>query len=134
MPASAWMVLAACVLDGCSGPAKRAEAPADAAPDSGVRITQLYTTVPKLARGEKALVCYGVENARNVWLAPPRRELSAALSRCVEVEPDADTTYTLTAEGPDGKQVTRDLKIAVGAGRARIGNVTVSALQVKPGD
>ena len=69
-----------------------------------------------------------------MWLEPPRKELSAALSRCVEVSPEADTTYILTAEGADGKSVTRELKIAVGAARAKIGNVTVSALEVKPGD
>jgi hypothetical protein len=122
------------ILDGCSGPAKRAEGPAAAPADEGAKITQLYTTVPRLARGEKALVCYGVENARSVWLEPPRKELSAALSRCVEVSPEADTTYVLTAEGADGKSVTRELKIAVGAGRPKIGNVTVSALEVNSGD
>src|SRR4029077_18787909 len=119
-----------CILMGCSGPAKRADAPAarTADPDSkdpGPKITQFYTTVPQLARGERALICYGVENARAVSLTPPRQVLSAAVSRCVEVTPEADTTYTLTAEGTDGKSVTRDLKIAVGAGRAKIGNVTV---------
>jgi hypothetical protein len=122
------------ILTGCSGPAKRAEVPATAPADPVAKINQLYTTVPHLGRGEKALVCYGVENARTVWLEPPRKELSAALSRCVEVSPEADTTYVLTAEGADGKSVTRELKIAVGAGRPKIGNVTVSALEVKPGD
>jgi hypothetical protein len=122
------------ILTGCSGPGRRAETPAAAPADPGAKITQFYTTVPQLARGEKALICYGVENARAVSLAPPRQELSAALSRCVEVTPEADTTYTLTAEGADGKSVTRDLKIAVGRGRAKIGKVTVSALEVKPGD
>jgi hypothetical protein len=79
-------------------------------------------------------VCYGVENARTVWLEPPRRELSVALARCVEVSPSADTTYKLTVEGEDGQAVTRELKLAVGAARAKIVNVNVSALQVKPGD
>ena len=126
-------VAAAAVLSGCAGPRKQADAPA-AAPDEGVRITQFYTTQAQVARGTTALVCYGVENARAVWLDPPRHELSAALARCVEVSPAADTTYKLTAEGADGQAVTRELKVTVGAARAKIVNVNVSALQVKPGD
>ena len=137
MKTTGWALLAVtgCVLTGCSQPAKQATAPATtAAADLEPKITQLYTTVPKLARGETALVCYGVENARTVWLSPPRHELSAALTRCVEVAPEADTTYTLTAESASGKSVTRDLKIAVGAARVKIGNVTMSALDVHAGD
>jgi hypothetical protein len=122
------------ILGGCSGPAKRVESPAVVPPDPGAKITQLYATVSPLPRGEKALLCYGVENARTVWLEPPRQELSAALARCVEVSPEADTTYTLTAEGADGKSVKRDLKIAVGSGLVKIGKVTVSAMEVNPGD
>ena len=120
------------VLAGCSSPEQRAVVPA-AAPPEGARITQFYTTKAQVARGETALVCYGVENATAVWLEPPRRPLSVALARCLEVSPAADTTYKLTVEGADGKAVTRELKVAVGAARARIVNVTVSALAVKAG-
>jgi hypothetical protein len=131
-----WIALtiaAAAVVGGCSGPPKQAAVPA-AAPAEGARITQFYATQAQVARGGTALVCYGVANARNVWLEPPRHELSAALARCVEVSPVADTTYKLTAEGEDGQAVTRELKVTVGAARAKIVNVNVSALQVKPGD
>ncbi len=124
---------AAVTLTQCASTEKKAGVSAPP-PDNSARITQLYTTSAQVARGEKALVCYGVENAKTVWMEPPRQELSAALSRCVEVFPTADTTYKLTAEGPDGKQVTRELKVAVGAPRARIVNVNVSALEVKAGE
>jgi hypothetical protein len=126
-------IAASAVLSSCAGPEKRSAVPA-AAPPEGAKITQFYTTQAQLARGETALVCYGVENARTVWLEPPRHELSAALSRCVAVSPTADTTYKLTAEGEDHQAVTRELKVMVGAARAKIVNVNVSALQVKPGD
>jgi hypothetical protein len=131
-----WIPLAlaaSAVLSGCAGPEKRTGVPA-AAPAEGPKITQFYTTQAQVARGQTALVCYGVENANAVWLEPPRRELSAALSRCVEISPSADTTYKLTAEGEDHQAVTRELKVTVGAARAKIVNVNVSALQVKPGD
>lgn len=131
-----WIALAtaAGVLTGCSGPEKRAEVPEAPSPVESAKITQFYTTLAQVARGETALLCYGVENASTVWLEPPRQELSAALARCVEISPVADTTYKLTAEGADGKVATRELKVAVGAARVRIVNVTVSALEVKAGD
>ena len=65
------------VLTGCPNPEKQADPAARSA--EGPRITQFYTTLAQVARGEKALVCYGVENATTVWLEPPRQELSAAL-------------------------------------------------------
>jgi hypothetical protein len=130
-----WMALAAAsgLLGGCANPAKHAEVPV-AAPAESAKITQFYTTLPQVARGETALLCYGVENAITVWLEPTRRELSAVPARCVEISPAADTTYRLTVEGEDGKLVTRELNVSVGPARAKIVNVNVSALQVKPGD
>ena len=121
-----WIALAAsAVLAACSSPEKGAVALAvvpaatPAPPSEAARITQLYTTSSQVGRGEKALVCYGVENAKAVWLEPPRRELSVAQARCVDVSPKADTTYKLTAQGADGKTVMRELKLKVGAARAR---------------
>src|SRR5580700_9713395 len=78
-----------------------------------VRITQFYVDSSSVARGQRVLLCYGVENAKTVRLEPPRQELSAALARCVEATPSADTTYTLTAQGADGKTVTRTLTVPV---------------------
>src|ERR1022692_837866 len=132
-----WIALAAsAALAGCSSPEKRAVVPAaastvaPAAAPEGAKITQFYSTLAQVGRGETALVCYGVENATAVWLEPPRHELSAAQARCVEVSPTADTTYKLTVQGADGKTVTRELKVKVklGAARARLVNVMVSAL------
>jgi hypothetical protein len=126
--------IAFCCLADCNN-SKPTPAPATtaAAPDA-VRITQFYATQPRLPRGEKELLCYGVENAKTVWLAPPRQELSAALSRCVEVNPTATTTYTLTAEGTGGPAATKDVTVTLGGERVKIVDVTVSALSVKAGD
>ena len=130
-----WLaVAAAALLSGCRGAQKPAVTTARNPLDDAARITQFYTTSGQVAKGEKALVCYGVENASSVWMEPPRQELSAALARCVEVFPEADTTYKLTAQGEDGKPVTRELKVAVGAPRAKLVNVNISALEVKAGE
>jgi len=117
---------------GCSSPGKSAsEAPRRPDPP---RITQFYATAPNLAAGEKELLCYGVSNAKNVWLSPPRQELSAALSRCVEVTPKETMSYTLTAEGEGGPPATSELTVTLGPPHARIVEVTVSSLTVKAGD
>jgi hypothetical protein len=110
------------------GPPPRSSAP------EPVKITQFYATAPKVPRGEKGLLCYGVENAKSVWLAPPRQELSASASRCVEVNPTSTTTYTLTAEGADGPPATREVTVDVGAPHVKIIEVKLSTLDLHRGD
>jgi hypothetical protein len=128
------LAAAAWIFAGCSSAPTTAPAAGVAGPESrAVRITQFYTTSPKLARGEKALLCYGTDDARKVWLSPPRQELSPALAQCVEVSPAATTTYTLTAEGDGGQAAKLDLTVTVGPPRARIVAVTVSTLEVARG-
>jgi hypothetical protein len=122
--------LAACTLAACSRePVKPAPAAA-----ADVRIVNFYATAPRLPRGEKELLCYGVENAKTVWLEPPRQELSAALSRCVEVEPKETTIYTLTAQDAAGKQATQQVTVTTGAAKAKIIEVKVSSLEIAKGD
>jgi hypothetical protein len=106
------------VLSGCgnpppkeSGPAPRAAAP--------VKILQFYAGSPSVARGEKVLLCYGVENARAVRITPDVEPVKPAYNRCIEVEPRRTTEYTLTAEGEDGKTATAAFTVAVGAARAK---------------
>ena len=135
MRAAGYIVLAALLTSawmpaGCS----RSQKPAPPKAVEAVRITQFYASPAMVARGDKTLVCYGVENAKAVWLSPPKTEQWAALTRCVQVEPTGNTTYTLTAEGADAQQVSRDLTVQVSAVRAKIVNVQISAVRVKAGD
>jgi hypothetical protein len=122
--------LAACALAACS---REPVKPAPAAV-GGVKIVNFYATAPHLPKGEKELLCYGVEDAKTVWLEPPRQELSAALSRCVEVEPKETTTYTLTAQDAAGKQATQQVTVTMGAAKAKILEVQVSSLEIAKGD
>lgn len=126
------VALMACLLAACS---RQAPAPPEKTVPA-VKITQFYASPPEVPRGEKGLLCYGVENAKTVTLSPPRRELSAALSRCVDIEPTATTTYTLTAEG-DGGSVKQDVTVTIGAAKpatAKILEVRVTALEIKKGE
>ena len=119
------------LLASCSDSGKPvAQAPPSAPP----RTTQLYAPQPTISLGESGTICYGVENAKSVTLSPPVQELSAALARCVEVQPKTRTTYTLTAQGADGKSVSQDIAIEVGSAKAKIDNVNISAVNVKPGE
>lgn len=125
------VALAAGLLAGCSQQAS--PPPATTAP--AVKITQFYASPTEVPRGEKSLLCYGVENAKTVTLSPPPKELSVALSRCVDVTPEATTTYTLTAEG-DGGPVKQDVTVTVGAAKAagaKILEVRVTALEIQKG-
>jgi len=80
-----------------------------------VRILQFYATVGSLTAGQKALLCYGVENARSVRISPMLQGVYPALSRCVEILPEHTTHYMIMAEGYDGQVATRSFTLAVQA-------------------
>jgi hypothetical protein len=61
--------------------------------------------------GRQGIVCYGVENARSVRMTPPVEKLTPVLVRCFWVEPTVDTTYTLNAEGRDGREVSQSFTL-----------------------
>jgi hypothetical protein len=124
----------------CSGCGDRAPARPVAAksqtPKPAPRFTQLYATEPRVVPGGQSRICYGVENANTVWMAPPRRELSASIARCVDVTPATTTTYVLTAEAGDGRVAKAQTTVEVGPPAPpspKIVTVTVSSLSVHPG-
>jgi hypothetical protein len=99
-----------------SEPAPKAARPVDnplAKYGSGVKILQFYADTGEIGRGGRALLCYGVVNARAVRLDPPEETIGPSLSRCFYVSPKHSTRYTLTAEGADGKPVSESVEIAV---------------------
>jgi len=84
-------------------------------PDYGstVKILQFYASPEVLNKGERAILCYGVANARTVRIEPEVEPVWPALSRCFNVAPQKDTRYTLTAESADGKRVEESFLIQV---------------------
>lgn len=132
-------------LTSCSSPPpQKSEQPAVAA-QPAVTISQFYVSPTHIGKGERAQVCYGVDGAAKVHLDPDVEEVWPAMSHCVEVHPTTTTTYTLTALDSAGHSVTRNATLEVGPARARGGEsggrgsrmiqeVTVSKLQVNPGE
>jgi len=80
-----------------------------------VRILQFYASVGTLAPGEKAQLCYGVENAKSVRILPRLQGVYPSPSHCLEIVPEHTTHYTLQAEGFDGTVAIRSFTLAVQA-------------------
>ena len=78
-----------------------------------VRILQFYASVGAVSPGEKAQLCYGVENARSVRISPPTQGVYPSINHCVEIEPEHTTHYTMLAEGYDGAVATKSFTLAV---------------------
>ena len=129
------MCLCALAMGACSGgPPKETATERKAAPSGpAVKITQFYANPPSIPRGEKALLCYGVESAAFVRIEPPVEKLSPALARCFEVRPKEATTYKLIAEGRTGGTAEQSLTVDVGGARPVLFDLSVNAPSVKPG-
>ena len=84
-------------------------------PDFGseVKILQFYASPSVVAKGQQAILCYGVANAKTVRLEPAAEGIRPSPNRCLYVAPQRDTRYTLSAEGADGKRATETLEIQV---------------------
>jgi hypothetical protein len=87
-------------------------------PPGPVRIVQFYASVRILTAGDKALLCYGVENAKSVRIAHIAQEVYPAFNRCLEIVPEHTTHYTILAEGFDGKIAIKSLILPVEAAPA----------------
>ena len=108
--------------------AQRKEAPKNVPgvppPSAGVKILQFYTSTPAVARNERALLCYGVANAKAARIEPAVEEIKPSLSRCIEAHPQRSTTYTLHATGHDGNTVSSSIEVTVGARSAAASQMT----------
>ncbi len=100
------------LLGACSAPeVKKVETVP--APPAAATITQFYVSPATIAKGDKALLCYGVEGAVAVRLDPPVDEITPSLARCLEVTPAATSTYTLFAKNRAGAEVSKPVQVIV---------------------
>jgi hypothetical protein len=118
-------------LAACPRNERQSPPPTAALQPGPVRITQFYVAPPNPPRGEKAMLCYGVDNASSVRLEPDIERLWPAMSRCFQIVPTKPVTYTLIAER-GAEHVSQSLTVNPGAPPVRIIEVSINKLQVKP--
>ena len=96
--------------------AARMSPPPPPLPDHGgaVKILQFYASSGVLTKGGKAILCYGVANAKALRIEPAVERLSLSPNRCFEIAPRTTTRYTLTAEGQDGRLVSESFVLRLG--------------------
>ena len=102
--------------------------------DGEVRINEFYTSAIRIYRGDQAVLCYGVANAREVWLEPAVDAIKPSVMRCLPVTPKASTTYTLWVKGADGKQLSRSVKVDVGPPPPKFVLLATSGKEVARGE
>jgi len=98
-----------------------------------VKITQFYASPENPPKGEKALVCYGVENATEVRLDPPVERVWPASSRCFDFVPSKESALTLTASR-GAEQVTQTIRLKPGPAQVKLLQVSINKIQVAPGE
>lgn len=81
--------------------------------DGKLKILNFYVTPGIISRGQTALVCYGVVNAKSVKLDPAVERMYPAISRCFNVAPLHETRYTLMAEDAQGHTATESFMLQV---------------------
>jgi hypothetical protein len=79
---------------------------------SDLKIVNFYAP-PAIHPGQKALVCYGVANAKAVRIDPAIESIWPSLGRCIEASPQKTTEYTLTAEDGAGHSVSQTITVRV---------------------
>jgi hypothetical protein len=78
-----------------------------------LKILNFYAAPASIHRGQRAMLCYGVNAADRVRIDPPVEEIHPAISHCLQVAPLHDTDYKLIAEDHAGHSVNQSLTIKV---------------------
>lgn len=96
----------------------KTQAELDRAGGSDLKITQFYANPAQIKKGEKTELCYGVIFAESVALTAnptgnPIESIWPSLLKCIPVDPQADTEYTLTAKSKSGATASQAIKVEV---------------------
>jgi hypothetical protein len=76
-------------------------------------IQSFYASPAIVRRGQSTQLCYGVANAKTVKLEPQSNPVWPSYSRCVDVTPKKDTTYTLTVQDAAGNTKSQTVEVKV---------------------
>jgi len=75
------------------------------------RFVLFSTSNPELARGEQLTMCYGVENAVKLRLAPLEMDLPPVTKHCVRFGAPVSGRYTLTATSAEGVTARQEFRV-----------------------
>jgi hypothetical protein len=106
----AFLPLAVFFAAGCS---QTPPVPAKSSESAPAKILQFYASPATIARGDRTLLCYGVEGAASVRLDPPVDQIAPSRTRCIEAKPSASTKYTLYAKGRAGDEVSQQVEVII---------------------
>jgi hypothetical protein len=81
--------------------------------ENRLTILGFYANPGTIHPGEKAQLCYSVNNAENVRIEPPVKYVWPSLGRCVDVTPRKDTVYKFIAEDASGQTKTATTTVKV---------------------
>jgi hypothetical protein len=81
--------------------------------ETNLTILGFYANPGAIHSGQKAQLCYGVNNADNVRIEPPVKDVWPSLSRCVDVTPKKETVYKLIAEDSSGHAKTATTTVRI---------------------
>jgi hypothetical protein len=99
---------------------------------AAAQIVDFLGTPTRITRGQTATLSWGTLNADTVSIEPGIGTVADSGTR--SVQPDATTTYTLTATGFDGNAVTRSVTIEVEGGLPRILRFSATPPIILPGE
>jgi hypothetical protein len=78
-----------------------------------LKILAFYASPGAVKPGGRALVCYGVANAKSVAIEPHIDDIAPSLSRCIEAFPRRTTEYKLIATDAKGQTATQSFVLRV---------------------
>jgi hypothetical protein len=97
----------------CSTKAPEQAARKAASEPEPAQITMFYTSTPVVGKGQEAILCYGVTGTTRLTLEPAEATVAPSPNRCVEVHPAKSRSYTLTARGADGREMSQTVEVRV---------------------
>ncbi len=80
---------------------------------SSLKLLNFSISPIRLHRGDSAHLCYGVSNAVSVTIEPHVEDTKPSYNHCLDISPQKETIYTLTAKDKAGHIETGSLTVKV---------------------
>ncbi len=98
---------------------------------AAIRVVNFSATPSQISAGQRSIISWNVPGATSVHISPTVDSVNP--SGTATVAPLQTTSYTLTATGPGGQQISQTLTITVGASAPSIVRFTASPVTISAG-